>query len=147
MKIVADTGPLVAAANRRDHAHELAAEIVAEVGRDLVVPTPVIAEVDHLVRGRADAVRARLFLDAIDTGVHAVAYLTPGLLSAAVQFDRRYSALNLGFVDACVMAIAERGGWPVLTFDFEAFRATRPSSGHWRLVVDEARYAEATRGD
>ncbi len=40
------------------------------------------------------------------------------------------------------MAIAERHRLPVLTFDFAHFRATRPESGHWRLVVDESRYAD-----
>jgi hypothetical protein len=43
------------------------------------------------------------------------------------------------------MAIAERVGAPILTFDFEHFRATRPTHGFWELVVDEARYADATR--
>ena len=42
------------------------------------------------------------------------------------------------------MAYAERHHLPVLTFDFEDFRATRPAKGHWRLVIDEARYVEAT---
>jgi predicted nucleic acid-binding protein len=45
-------------------------------------------------------------------------------------------------VDASVMAIAERHELPVLTFDFAHFRATRPEGGHWRLVVDESRYAD-----
>lgn len=42
------------------------------------------------------------------------------------------------------MALAERHGLPILTFDFAHFRATKPARGHWRLVVDEARYAEST---
>jgi hypothetical protein len=43
------------------------------------------------------------------------------------------------------MALAERRRLPILTFDFEHFRATRPARGYWRLIVDENRYAEATR--
>jgi hypothetical protein len=42
------------------------------------------------------------------------------------------------------MALAERRRLPILTFDLEHFRATRPPRGSWRLVVDEARYAEST---
>jgi hypothetical protein len=42
------------------------------------------------------------------------------------------------------MAVAERQKLPILTFDFEDFRATRPSRGFWRLVVDESRYQDAT---
>lgn len=60
MKVLADTGPIVAAANRRDHVHNLAAA-------------------------------------------------------------------------------------PILTFDFEDFRAAPPKDGYWRLVVDEERYQKAVR--
>ena len=42
------------------------------------------------------------------------------------------------------MAIAERENLPILTVDFEDFRAATPTSGYWRLVVDEARYRDAT---
>ena len=41
------------------------------------------------------------------------------------------------------MAVAERDDLPILTFDFEHFRATRPRRGFWQLVVDEARYADS----
>lgn len=40
---------------------------------------------------------------------------------------------------------AERHGMPILTFDFEDFRATRPSRGYWRLIIDEGRYRSALR--
>jgi hypothetical protein len=42
------------------------------------------------------------------------------------------------------MAYAERHELPILTFDFEDFRAAPPESGYWRLVIDESRYANAT---
>lgn len=143
MKVVADTGPLVAAANRRDEAHDLAAALVAHLGRDLIVPSPVLTEVDQLLRARLGGYAARLFLDATATGWHAVACLTSEVLRRAVAIDAFFASLDLGFVDACVMALAERRGLPVLTFDFEDFRATRPAEGAWELVVDEARYREA----
>jgi hypothetical protein len=42
------------------------------------------------------------------------------------------------------MALAEERDLPILTFDFEHFRATRPHQGYWQLIVDEARYRDAT---
>jgi hypothetical protein len=86
---------------------------------------------------------ARLFLRALAVGAHSLAFLSPGLLRRAVELDAQYADLDLGLVDASVMAIAERRGLPVLTFDFAHFRATQPAAGHWRLVVDEARYKES----
>jgi predicted nucleic acid-binding protein len=60
-----------------------------------------------------------------------------------VEIDAQHADLDLGLVDATVMAIAERHELPVLTFDFAHFRATRPATGEWRLVVNEAQYAES----
>lgn len=110
-----------------------------------MVPEPVIVEVDQLARARVGGNAARLFLAALDAGEHEVAYLSPGILRRAIEIDQRYADLDLGLADASVMALAERRSLPILTFDFAHFRATRPSNGHWKLVVDEARYAESTR--
>jgi uncharacterized protein len=109
------------------------------------VPGPVIVEVDQLLRSRVGPHAARLFLAALDAGEHDVAYLSPGLLGRAVDIDARYADLDLGLADAAVMAIAERHSLPILTFDFEHFRATSPERGFWRLVVDEARYADSAK--
>jgi uncharacterized protein len=145
LKVVADTGPLVAAANRRDHAHSLAAALVTQLGRDLLVPDPVLVEVDQLLRTRVSSRAARLFLHAVAVGQHTVAFLSPGLLRRAVEIDTRFADLDLGFADTAVMACAERHDLPILTFDFAHFRAAQPQSGYWRLIIDEARYADATR--
>lgn len=107
---------------------------------------PVAVEVDHLLRARVGHHAARLFLAALAAREHETAFLTPGVLRRSVEIDARFAALGLGFADASVMAVAERHRLPVLTFDFAHFRAAPPPSGHWRLVIDEARYAASTRG-
>jgi uncharacterized protein len=134
---------LLAAANRRDQAHLLAAELVTRLGRDLIVPGPVIVEADQLLRSRIGDHAARLFLGALAAGEHGVAFLSPALLGRAAEIDARFADLGLGFVDAAVMALAERHCHPILTFDFEHFRAAPPQSGYWRLVIDESRYVKA----
>ena len=144
MRVVGDTGPLVAAANRRAQAHLLAAALVSKHGRDLLVPDPVLVEVDQLLRSRVSSHAASLFLSAVASGEHTVAFLSSGLLRRAVELDTNFADLGLGLADTAVMACAERHDVPILTFDFAHFRATRPRSGYWRLVVDEARYADAT---
>jgi predicted nucleic acid-binding protein len=136
---------LLAAANRRDEAHGIAAELVTRLGRELVVPVPVIVEADQLLRARVGPHAARLFLAAVAAGEHEVAYLSAGLLRRAVEIDAGFGDLNLGFADAAVMAVAERHDLPILTFDFEHFRATRPRRGFWHLVIDQARYADSVQ--
>jgi uncharacterized protein len=115
---------------------------VTELGRDLLVPEPVIVEVDQLLRSRVGARAARLFLEAVADGEHVIVNLSPALLRRAVEIDATFADLGLGYTDAAVMAVAERDRLPVLTFDFEHFRATRPTHGFWELVVDEHRYQQ-----
>src|SRR6202043_591963 len=98
LKVVADTGPLVAAANRRDRAHELAAALVTELGRQLLVPEPVIVEVDQLLRSRVSSSSARLFLDAIAAGEHTVVVGSPALQRRAAAIDAQFADLGLGYV-------------------------------------------------
>jgi hypothetical protein len=74
---------------------------------------------------------ARAFLEAMASG-------------DAVEIDARYADLDLGLVDATVMALSEQQDLPILTFDFEHFRATRAVRGYWRPVVDEAPFREIT---
>jgi len=109
-----------------------------------VVPTPVLAEVDHFVRSRVGGSAARSFLRSVVGGTFEIAYLTAGLIRRAGELDERYADLDLGFTDTCVMAIAERHELPILTFDFADFRATESASGPWRLVLDERVYREIT---
>jgi predicted nucleic acid-binding protein len=142
--VLVDTGPLVSATIRREPAHDLAAGLIAQLGRLLIVPVPVLVETDLFLRKMREAPSARLFLAALAAGAHEVMYLTPGLLRRAVQIDARYADLGLGLVDAAVMACAERHDLPILTFDFRHFRAAPPERGAWRLIVDEERYAALT---
>lgn len=145
MKVIADTGPLIAAANRRDEAHEMAAAFVIELGRDLVIPSLVLVETDHLLRTRVGVRSTRSLLRAIAAGEHTVAYMTPDLLRRAVEIDEHFEDLDLGLTDGAVMAIAEREQAPVLTFDFEDFRAAPSDAGPWQLVLDESRYRDSIR--
>ena len=144
--VVADSGPLIAAMNDRDPAHALSAAVVTELGRDLVVPVPVVTEVDQLIRARAGGSPARAFLGALARGRHTVAPVTAELFRRAVAIDSQFADLNLGWVDAAVMAVAERRDAAVFTFDFRDFRVTRSERGPWRLLVDERGYrASAAR--
>lgn len=145
MRVLADTGPIVAAANRRDHAHDLAAALVTELGRELVVLDPVIVEVDQLLRARVNRDAGAAFLTALAKGEHLVEFMTQGLVRRASEIDAKFRDLDLGFVDAALMAYAERHDLPILTFDFEDFRAAPPEGGYWRLVVDEKRYQAEVR--
>jgi len=146
MAVVADSAPLIAAASRSDTFHQLAKRLVASAGRELVVPDPVVAEVDWMLRERVDPATARRFLRSLASGAHQRATLSPSLFAAACAIDERYADLDLGLVDAAVMAIAGATDSVILTFDFAHFRAAAPKRGRaWRLMIDEHEY-ERWRG-
>jgi predicted nucleic acid-binding protein len=104
------------------------------------VPDPVVVEVDQLLRSRIGGDSARLFLEAVAAGEHTLIGGSPALLRRAVAIDAQFADLQLGYADAAVMAIAERDRLPILTFDFQHFRAAHPANGYWQLVIDENRY-------
>jgi predicted nucleic acid-binding protein len=123
----------------------MAAAIVDDLRRELLVPDPVLVEADALIRSRAGLDAARALLSSVAAGDVSVAFLTPGVLRMAAAIDQRHADLNLGLVDATVMAVAERERLPILTFDFRHFRAAPRSDGAaWPLVIDEAAFARLT---
>ena len=149
LSAVADTGPLLAAANAAERSHRLAASLVHGFGRELVIPLPVLCELDHLIRSRAGRQPARRLLAAVADGSHQVAFLSARLLSRAVEIESRYADLDPGLVDASVMAVAEHHRLPILTFDFADFRAAPSPQGPWPLVITEDQFARAleSRGE
>lgn len=105
----------------------------------MLVPDPVVVEVDILARRWLGADAARTFLAAIRDGVHDRVVLDESLWGRAIEIDAAHADLDLGLVDTSVMALAEERRLPVFTFDFRAFRAVRGPGrgGTWRLVVEE----------
>ena len=138
MNVVCDTGPLLAAADRRSRTHSLVAPLLAGLGRRAVVLDVVLAEADYMLRARVGLESARRFLRAVAGGAHTAAFLSPGLLTRAAELDSDYADLDLGLVDTSIMAYAERHDLPIFTFDFRHFRATESRRGPWRLLVSEA---------
>lgn len=146
MRVVADTAPLVSFVDRSDRAHRLAVRLVSELGADLMVPDAVVVEAYYLIRARISREVAQAFLEDFRTEALRRIPLSPGLFGRAVEYDRAYADLELGIVDASVMALAEAEKARVLTFDFRDFRATRPlRGGFWPLVVDEERFRRIVR--
>ncbi|MGH8885197.1 MAG: type II toxin-antitoxin system VapC family toxin [Egibacteraceae bacterium] len=137
--MILDSGPLIAMLNRKDRHHKLAGRFLRGASRGAIVPDPVVVEVEIGVRRRMGPPVARGFLEIVSAGAHVRMPLTDALWRRAVEIDARYADLNLGLVDASVMAVAEARGEPVFTFDFRAFRGVPgPDNGAWQLVVTEA---------
>jgi uncharacterized protein len=112
LAVVLDTGILYAYYDRSDAWHNRAVALVRAEEGGLIVPAPVIPEVDHLL-GRRLGTKARLvFYKGLSEGHYFVADLPRERYARVAELNRQFDELDLGFVDAAVVAIAEALGLP-----------------------------------
>jgi hypothetical protein len=124
--LVLDTGPIVAALNRQDPDHERCAAMLGEWD-DLLIPSPVLVEIDYWLIKLADAKVWSEFVADIVSGAYRIVHPNDGDLIRTVELEAGYSDLDLGFVDASIVAICERlEQTTVATLDRRHFSVVRP---------------------
>jgi hypothetical protein len=127
MILVVDTGPLVAAFNKRDRAHKACVDLLATTTAQLIVPAPVLTEVCYLVETRNGTRAEAAFLTELATGTMTLEPTTTSDLFRMAELVTRYEDLPLGGVDASVIAIAERlNTVDIATLDRRHFSVVRP---------------------
>ena len=130
MTLIVDAAPLVALGDARDPLHAAVGDMLRAEGGDLVVPAPVSAEVDYLIRRRGPPAAARAFLRDVASGRFRVEGLTADEHGTVARLDERYADLDLGLADLSVVILAHRFRTRrLLTFDERDFRAVTPLSG------------------
>ncbi len=127
MALILDTGPLYASLDRSDADHAACRQLIEAADEPLVVPAPVLVEVDYWIHARLHTGVLLALLDDLVSG----AYRVEGVLAADYPRIRelcdRYADADVGFVDAAVLAIVERLNEPKLaTLDHRHFGILRP---------------------
>jgi predicted nucleic acid-binding protein len=126
--LVVDTGPLFAALDADDRDHERCAVLLRDSGEDLVVPGPVLVELDYFVRKLLGVDAWAMFVADVVAGAYRLEDVDERTLERAADLERAYAALPLGLVDASVIALCERlGETKVATLDRRHFSVVRPS--------------------
>ena len=101
--------------------------MVAAVGEDLVIPTPVLVEVDYWVLKLLGADAWATFVEDIARGAYRLHHPDEADLLRAAELERAYASLDLGLVDALVIVTCERlGETKVATLDHRDFAVVRP---------------------
>ena len=129
MATLVDTGILYALADEDDAWHERAVEWLDGYADVLAAPVTVLPEVCYLLSTRLGARAERAFVESLARSELAVESLEPKDLdrTARLLADRP----ELGFVDASVIAVAERLGIRRLaTTDRRHFGGIRLLRGH-----------------
>ena len=110
MSVLLDTGIVYAYYDRSDRWHTRARRFVEGEQRGLILPAPVIPEVDHLLGHRLGTKSRLQFYAGIVDGYYFVADLPRDAYSRIADLNRQFDDLNLGFVDAAIVALAESLG-------------------------------------
>lgn len=125
--ILADTGPLYALVDRKDAWHERVAAWWQSAPRSVLVPVTVLPEVSHLLLTRIGSRAEQAFIRAVADGEFTTESLEPDDIDRAASLMSQYDNLPLGFVDATVIAIAERlAVRGILTTDRKHFSIVQP---------------------
>lgn len=127
MALVLDTGPLYAALDRHDAHHQSARALLQATRERLVIPAPVLVEVDYLLTRRQRPDGMIHLLDDINAGAYSIEELQYDDCARVIAILRHYADANVGFVDAAVLAVVERLNEPKLaTLDHRPFGLLQP---------------------
>ena len=138
MALILDTGPLYASLDRRDAAHTACRQLIQAAGERLVIPAPVLVEVEYWIGQRLYAGIFVALLDDILAGAYRVEDVRPEDYPRIRELCDRYADADIGFVDAAVLALVERLNEPKLaTLDRRHFSALRPRHVDALLLVPE----------
>lgn len=130
MALVLDTGVLYSVLDREQAAHAACLKLVTDAGERLIVPDPVLVELDYFVRKTATLQTWRDFVQQVSEGTYAIYPLSTDTLSRAADLEVQYADLNLGLVDASVIAVCEElAEHKVATLDRRHFSVVRTRSG------------------
>lgn len=124
--MITDTGVVYASMDRSDPSHSACIELLQRTGSPLVVPSPVLVELDWLGDARGVPLLDAT-LDAVENGAIEVIDLSAADYVRIRELCQQYRDLGLGMVDASVVAVAERlGEETIATLDHRHFSVVRP---------------------
>ena len=109
MAVLLDSGIVYACYDADDAWHQRALSLFEEEG-PFLLPAPVIPEVDHLLGRRLGRAARRAFYDGIVDSAYLVVDLPASAYARVAEIDRTWADLDLGFVDAAIVALAEGQG-------------------------------------
>lgn len=126
-RVLADSGFVVALVNRTDQRH-LDVVPIYEQYTQILLPQMVLVEVAYLIGRDAGIVTVAKFLSGLAASRFALLAASAVDIKRAAQILAQYADSKVDFVDAILMAIAERLDIiTVLTIDRRDFGLFRPS--------------------
>lgn len=120
-----DTGPLIAALNRRDPAHARCATILGDTNAPLLTTGAVLTEAMHFLSAQPGGASVLAeFLDEAQVDIRDC--FGPEQLHEAARLMDKYADTPMDFADATLVMLADETGCAeILTLDMRGFRTFR----------------------
>jgi len=125
--VLVDTGILYAIADKDDAWHESVKAFLERSTDTLIIPITVLPEACYLLNAHLGQEAERNLIASIIQGEIKIEILTDDDFRRSLKLLESYSDVNIGFVDASVVAISERLKiHRILTTDRKHFSIIRP---------------------
>lgn len=124
--IIADTGPIVAALDRREPSHVWAAQNFKMLPKPFLTCEAVITEACYLMRPSKNGEKDVLYL--LDQGVLTIGFSLTEEVGSIMNLMQKYADVPMSLADACIVRMTELlDGAAVMTFDsdFRIYRRRR----------------------
>jgi len=128
MAFLLDSGFLYAQLNGKDNHHaEVSAAAKNAETEPIIIPIPAITEVTYLLQRDLGIAAVATFLESLPETDLILEIPTSEDYKRAAGILRKYNDANIDFVDACIVAIAERLNiTKILTVDRRHFTIFKP---------------------
>lgn len=127
MSVLLDTSFLFALADASDRHHTRVLEVARSLSESLILPLPVLPEISYLLASRLGHAVMRRFLVELASSDTILEPIDRTDLRQIGEILERYADSRLDFVDAAIIAIAERQQVVrILTLDRRDFLMVRP---------------------
>ena len=138
MPAIIDTSAVLAAFDRRDPAHGRVTAAVARERATIVIPTATLPEIAFLLGRRHGAVAAAQAIANLADGPWPLETETVEDVRRAATLMLEYADARIGFVDAAIVAVAERlGATRIYTLDRRDFSIIRPRHASGFVVLPD----------
>jgi predicted nucleic acid-binding protein len=127
MALLLDTGFLYALLNRAERQHAAVLRVAQTLTEPILLPTPVTTEVAYLLLRDLGPIAVADFAEQLATTSLVLTEPESADYARAAEVIRQYQDARIDFVDALIVALAERLGIVrILTLDQRHFRLFRP---------------------
>jgi predicted nucleic acid-binding protein len=125
--IIVDTGIIYAMTDKSDTWHRKSVDFVTTFDGRLIVPSTLLPEVCYLINKFLGQKAEVIFINSLINREMLIEHFEIDDLQRCIKLLNKYADANIGFVDASLMAIAERMNIrKILTTDRRHFSIVRP---------------------